>query len=166
MYLVGKVLRPRGLKGEVKVKIITSFPEHFQNLKTLFAKTENEWQSYSIIDVILSNKAVYLKFAEIISLDQADKLRGKELFIEREQLTDLSEGEFYVHDMIGMQVVSEEGEKLGELLDVETYAGNDVYVVKSPSGKELLIPAIQDVVKNVDLKNKTMTIHLMDGLLD
>lgn len=166
MYVVGKVLRPRGLKGEVKVEIITSFPGHFENLKTLFVKNENEWKAYSISGVNLSNKHVYLKFAEIESLEQAEKLRSKELFIEHDQLTDLSEDEYYVHDLIGMQVVSEKGEKLGKILDVETYTGNDVYVVKNSSGKEFLIPAIQDIIKNVDVENKILTIHLMDGLLD
>ncbi len=166
MYIVGKVLRPRGLKGEVKVEIITSFPGHFQNLKTLFAKNETEWKAYSISEASLSNRHVYLKFAEIVSLEQAEKLRGKELFIEHDQLTDLSEDEYYVHDLIGMQVVTEKGKKLGELLDVETYTGNDVYVIKNSSGKEFLIPAIQDIIKNVDVENKILTIHLMDGLLD
>ena len=166
MYLVGKVLKPRGLKGEVKAEIITSFPEHFKRLKTLSVKTDSEWRTYTLSGAKLSSGYVFLKFAEIQSLENAELLRNAELYIEQEQLTDLSEAEYYIHDLVGLQVFDENERRIGELIEVESYPASDVYVVKTPDGKCHMIPAIKEVIKQVDIKSSRMTIHVMEGLLE
>ena len=166
MYLVGKVIKPRGLKGELKVRIITSFPGHFEKLDSLFVKQKDIWQAYSVIQAKLSNGFVYLKFKNINSVEQAEQLRNAELGIEQQQLEKLEQDEYYVHDLIGLKVFDEQGLLVGTLTEVETYPGNDVYVVQTEDGREYLIPGIKKVNKHVDMKNNSLTIHVMEGLLD
>ena len=166
MYLVGRVIKPRGLKGELKVEIITSFPEHLLQLKQLFVKKNEQWQAHSVVQSKRSGKYAYLKFQDVHTLEQAEDFRNMELYIEQDQLTELDNDEYYVHDLIGVQVLDEKGSVLGEITDVETYTSNDVYVVLTKDGKEVLVPAIRDIVKEVSIKNKQMTIHVMDGLLE
>jgi len=166
MYLVGKVIKPRGLKGELKVKIITSFPGHFEKLDSLFVKQKDIWQAYSVNQAKLSNGFVYLKFKNVNSVEQAEQLRNAELGIEQQQLEKLEQDEYYVHDLIGLKVFDGQGILVGTLTEVETYPANDVYVVQTEDGKEYLIPAVQNIIKQVDMKNNSLTIHVMEGLLD
>ncbi len=166
MYLVGKVLRPRGLKGEVKVEIVTSFPEHFKKLKALLVKTDKVSQTFELSQAKLANGYVYLKFKNIHSAEEAERLRNAELYIEQDQLTELSETEYYIHDLLGIDVFDEAEHLIGELIEVESYPSSDVYIVKAPDGKCHMIPAIKDVVKQVDIKSGRMTIQAMEGLLE
>lgn len=166
MYLVGKVLRPRGLKGELKAEIITSFPEHFKQLKTVLVKVDSTWQTYALSQAKLSSGYVFLKFKEIHSVEEAESLRNAELYIEREQLTKLSKTEYYVHDLVGIGVFDENDRPVGELIEVESYPSSDVYVVRATDGKCHMIPAIKEVVKQVDIKSSRMTIRVMEGLLE
>lgn len=166
MYAVGKILKPRGLKGEVKVEIITSFPEHFESLQTVYLHNKNSWQPLSVSGVSFKKNAVYLTFKEVGSLEEAEKLRGYYLYIPKDDLIDLAQDEFYVHDLIGMHVVDDQGRQRGQIVDVESYAGNDVYILQDPDGKQHLIPAVKDVVIKVDQQLRQITIHVIDGLLD
>ncbi len=166
MYLVGKVLKPRGLKGEVKAEIITSFPEHFKKLKTLLIKADSVWQTYPLSQAKLASGYVYLTFKDIHSADEAERLRNAELYIEQEQLTNLSEMEYYIHDLVGIEVFDDAERLVGKLIEVESYPSSDVYVVEAPDGKCHMIPAIKDVIKQVDIKSGRMTIHVMEGLLE
>ncbi len=166
MYLVGKVIKPRGLKGEVKVEIITSFPEHFKKLKALLLKTDSGQRTYPLSQAKFSSGYVFLKFKDIHSVEEAERLRNAELYIEQEQLTELSETEYYIHDLLGIQVFDENEHPIGKLIEVESYPSSDVYVVKAPDGKCHMIPAIKDVIKHVDIKSGRMTIQVMEGLLE
>ncbi len=166
MYIVGKILKPHGIKGSVKAEIITSFPEHFLDLKKVYVDLENQKQAYSIQEVRLSNRFVFLKFSEINSIEEAETLRNAFIYIAEEDLMPLNEDEYYIHDLIGMQVVDENGTLIGTIKDVWTYTANDVYVLQTAQGEEKLIPAIKSVVKAVDREQKTMVIHVMEGLLD
>jgi len=160
------VLKPRGLEGELKVAIITSFPNHFKKIDTLFVKDKNTWQSYTVNRVRLTNKFVFLQFEGIQTAEQAEVLRNKELCVSTEQLQELETDEYYIHDLIGLQVFDEQGLLLGTIADVETYPGNDIYVLDNGQGQQYLIPAIRDVIKEVDIQSKRITIHVIEGLLE
>jgi len=166
MFVVGKVLKPQGIDGSVKVEIITSFPEHFLDLKQVFILKENTKQAYSIEHVRLSNRFVFIKFAGVNSIEQAEALRNQYLYIEEKDLTPLGEDEYYVHDLLGLKVFDEQGNYHGIISDVWSYTANDVYVVKTETGAELLLPAIKSVIKKIDRKAGKMIIHLMEGLTD
>ncbi len=166
MFVVGKILKPHGVKGSVKAEIITSFPEHFLELKTVYIEENNRKQAYSIEEVRLSNRFVFLKLSGINDYDQADALRNRYIYIAPDDLMPLGEDEYYIHDLIGLKVFDEQGTFVGTLRDVLTYSANDIYVLKTEDGAEYLIPAIKSVVKSVDLKERTMVIHVMEGMLD
>ena len=120
----------------------------------------------SIRTVSLSRGFAFLQFDEISSVDEAEKLRNVYLYIEEADLQPLAEDEFYIHELIGMQVFDEQDREIGEIVDVESHASNDIYVVQSKQGARYMIPAIKDVVKQVDRRNKTMHIQVIEGLLD
>ena len=166
MFVVGKILKPHGVKGSVKVEIITSFPEHFLELKTVYIEQENQKQAYSIEDARLSDRFVFLKFSGINDYDQADALRNHYIYIAQKDLMPLNKDEYYIHDLIGLKVFDEQGVFIGTIRDVWTYSANDIYVLNTDDGQEKLIPAIKPVVKSVNLKERTMVIHVMEGMLD
>lgn len=166
MYLVGKILKPKGLKGEVKVEIITSFPEHFTSLEQLYIMVNNEYKAYAVTKARVSGKFVFIKFTDIDLIEQAELLRNKELYIPESELMELSEGEFYIHQLIGVEVFDLAGTLLGEIVEVENYSASDIYVLKMADGSTKLIPAIKSVVKEVDISGNKMTIDVIDGLFE
>ncbi len=165
MFVVGKIVKPQGIRGEVKAKIITSFPEHFKELTTLYVDN-NGYQAYSVDHVRISDRFVFIKFEGVDSRSDAEALRNMYLYIPEEELRELEADSFYVHDLIGVQVLSEQGRLLGRIKDVNSYAGNDVYTIEDDEGAEHMIPAIKDIVIDVDIQKKTMTIRLLDGLFE
>ena len=165
MYVVGQVLKPQGIKGEIKVKSVSPDPKRFKTLKKIYIQKEN-LETYSIESVRISNKFVFLKLSEINNREDTEKLRGCDILIEESDLINLLPGEYFIHDLIGCQVVTEEGLKVGELIDVSQYSSNDVYVVKNEAGEEVLIPAIKEVIRQVDIVQKKIIVNLLEGLID
>ena len=166
MYIVGKVLKPKGLKGELKVEIITSFPEHFQELKKISVKDGLDWKNYPLVSVRLSDRFAFLKLQGIDSIESAETLRNQFLYIAEEDLNTLADDEYYLHDLVGMRVFDEHENLLGEIIDVESYAANDVYVLKDLQGEEHLLPAIKEVILSVDIARSKMIICKIEGLME
>lgn len=166
MYIIGKVLKPQGIKGEIKAEIITSFPGHFAELKQVHVKTDEKWQAYSIVYTRISNRFVFIKFEELNSIAEAEKLRNRFLYIPRSELTLLQDDEYYIHDLIGCSVYDENERLIGNITDVEEYSGNDVYLIKNSTDQEFRIPAIEQVIKEIDISRKKVMIHVIEGLLD
>ena len=166
MYLVGKVLKPQGIKGEIKAEIITSFPEHFTKLTQLYINEDARWQAWSVESVRLTGRFVYIKFTGIRTRNEAEKLRNRELYIEKSELLPLEKDAFYIHDLIGLDVLDEAGRRLGSIEEVENYPANDVYVMRGTDGGEYLIPAVKDVVLQIDLQARKMIIREIEGLFD
>jgi len=165
MYLVGYVLKPHGVRGELKIDPVTPDPVRFKKLEKVFLE-ENDFQAYSIERVRLSGRFVYLKLAGIDDRDTADKLRGHELFIEQKDLIDLPANSFFVHDIIGCEVIDISGDRIGRVRDVLDVSASDIYRVVSDDGKEFLIPAVKEIVKFVDVENKIIRIDPPDGLIE
>ena len=164
MYLIGIIVKPQGIKGEVKVKPVSPDPDRFYDLEKVNIGLK-KIQTYSIENIRISNSFVFLKLAQIDSRNDAELLRGKEILISEDQLIDLDEGEYFVHDLIGCQIISEDGLIIGEISDIIQNRSNDIYLVKNQKGHEYLIPAIADVIQKVDIQAKQITIHVLDGLL-
>jgi 16S rRNA processing protein RimM len=159
--IVGRILAPWGIKGEVKVEVITDFPERFapRNLVYLDARP------FEIESCRPHKQSLVLKLTSVDSVEAAEKLRDGELTIPRSELPELPEGQYYTFQLIGLDVVTTDGKRLGRIMDIMTTGSNDVYIVEGKRG-EILIPAIEDVVKSVDLKKGTITIEAIEGLLD
>ncbi len=165
MYVIGIILKPQGLKGEIKVRSISPYPERFKLLNKIFIKKESI-QTYTVQSVRVSGRFVFLKFDEINNRDQAENLRDCEILVEKSDLLELKDQEYFIHDLIGCRVYSEDGQEIGDLIEVSQFSSNDIYVVKNNQGKEILIPAISEVIRQIDLKTRTITIHLLEGLVD
>lgn len=166
MYIIGNIAKPQGIKGEVKVEIITSFPEHFLDLDELFIDFDGNLQTYSIESVRVSDRFVYIKFNDVNDRNDADLLRNKNLLIPVDELMPLEKDEIYVHDLIGMDVVDEDDTHLGKIIDVVSNDSSDIYVLKNMNDEEVLIPAVKDIVKDIDKSARKIVIHVIDGLLD
>lgn len=167
MFIVGKIVNTHGLKGEVKVKRITDFEERFHVGSTVYIKNKDNEAIPLIIASFRTHKNHdLLQFEEYDSIEAVEPLKGATLYIKTEQLTPLEPGEFYFHEIIGCKMYTLDGEYIGEIESILTPGANDVWVVKNESGKEILIPYIDDVVKEVNIEEKKVLIELMEGLID
>lgn len=166
MLQVGVISTTHGVRGEVKVFPTTDTAQRFLDLEAVYLDSENgERQKLEIQQVKFVKKFAVLKFKGLDDINEAEKYKGKALWIPREEAQPLGEDEYYIGDLIGMQVVLEDESPFGILKDVMETGANDVYVVETAQGKEALLPAIGECIRQVDVEAGVMTIHLMDGLL-
>lgn len=163
---VGAVTSTHGLRGEVKVFPTTDDPKRYQKLKKVYLKTQKQQKELEIERVRFFKNLVILKFKGLDDIADVQPYKGAKLYIMREDAVPLAEDEYFAADLIGLSVVSDENEKLGEVSNVLLTGANDVYVVKQSDGKELLIPAIKDCIKKIDLIGGEMIVHLLPGLRD
>ena len=162
---IGQIVNTFGIKGRVKVKPFTDDNKRFDRLEKVYIKNKEKLKEYQIEEVKYHKDMILIKFRGIENPEQANLLRNSYLMIDREEEKPLEEGTYYIVDMIGMDVYTDEGEKLGNIEDIFNTGSNDIYVVKNELGKQILLPAISDVVKNIDMENKKMVVHLISGLI-
>jgi 16S rRNA processing protein RimM len=162
---VGVITTTHGVRGEVKVFPTTDDPNRFKDLKKVLLDTGKELLPLEIEGVKFFKQLVILKFKGIDNINDIEKYRSKDLLISREDAVALEEGEYFIYDLIDSTVITEDGNELGVLAEVLTTAANDVYVVKTPVGKEILIPSIKECILDVDIENKKIIVHLLDGLV-
>ena len=161
---IGVITSTHGLKGEVKV-FPTTDPERFDYLEYVLLDTGKEKRRLTVERYRFFKNLVILKFREINDINDIERYKGHELWIAREDAQKLEEGEYYIGDLIGLTVFLEDGSRFGILEDVMETGANDVYVVRTDDGKEVLLPAIPDCILDVDLEGEKMTVHLMKGLI-
>ena len=163
---VGVIASAHGVKGEVKVFPTTDDAARFKQLKTVILDTGREQMTLTIEQVKFFKNMVILKFKEFDDINEIEKYKGKDLLIPRDQAVELAPGENFIVDLIGLRVVTDEGEEFGTLKDVLLTGANDVYVIAGKDGREYLFPVIRQCVLDVNLMEQTVTVHIMDGLLD
>lgn len=163
---VGVISSTHGVRGEVKVYPTTDDPNRFKKLKNVVLDTGKEYLDLEISGVKFFKNQVILKFKGIDNINDIEKYKGKDLLVHREDAVALEENENYVADLIDLQVVTDKGEVLGILTEVMETGANDVYVVETEDGNELLLPAISDCILDVDLDEEVMTVHVLPGLFD
>ncbi len=162
---IGAVANTHGIKGDLKIFPMTDDIKRFGKLKEVIMDTGRERLNLHVKAVRYQKNMVIINFEEFDNINQVEQYKGAKLLVDREHAVPLEEGEFFIADMIGMSVVSDEGEELGELVDVIQTGANDVYVAKK-GDTELLLPAIKDCIKNIDMENGVITAHIMPGLRD
>lgn len=166
-YDVAKILTTHGLNGEVKVALITDFPEERFAPGSELALKENHECKLTVKAGRPFKQFWLVTFAEISDIDQAAKLRGKTLVVSEENQQDLPAGVYYYRDILDSTVIdNKSGEKLGTIVDIQSPGANDVWLVREDSGKEYWIPYITDVVKKIDVAEKKIYVELMEGLRD
>ncbi|QDR80438.1 ribosome maturation factor RimM [Sporomusa termitida] len=161
LITIGKIVAPHGVRGDVRIFPLTDFPDRFHALKTVYVENVGQMQLESARP---HKKFILLKFAGINTMNEAGNLSGKLLKIGREDLVQLPAGQYYIFDIIGLNVFNEEGELLGIITDVLQPGSNDVYVIETQDKQELLVPAIKEVVKQIDIAGKKMLVKLQEEM--
>lgn len=163
---VGIITSPHGVKGEVKVYPTTDDIKRFSKLKEVFLSKGEYQQLLHVKSVKYQKNMVILGFEEFNSMNEVEVLRQCPLLVDRKNAVKLQKDEYFIADLIGLKVISEEDGVQGELKEVIQTGANDVYVIELKDGRELLLPAIADCVLDVDIQGRTMKIHILKGLLD
>ena len=162
----GVITTTHGIRGEVKVFPTTDDVHRFEDLDSVLLDTGREYMELEIENVKYFKQYAILKFKGIDNINDIVKYKGRSLYVTRDQAIPLEEDEYYIADLMGLDIYLENGEKFGILKDVMETGANDVYIVETEEGKEVLIPAIHECVLDIDIEENRMEIHLMDGLLD
>ncbi len=165
-FRIGVITRPHGVLGEMKVYPVTDDIKRFKGMKEILMGPpegqKGDLSTVKVEGVRFQKNMVLLKLSGIESPEEARKLSQYQLYVKREDAIPLSDGEYYVSDLIGLTVLSEKGEKLGILKDVLKTAANDVYVVKGE--REILVPAVKEYVLSIDLPKGEMTVLFVEGM--
>lgn len=162
---IGQIVNTFGIKGMVKVKPFTDDIKRFDKLKKVYVEKSKQCTEYEIEEVKYHKNMVLIKFKGIDTMEKADELRNSYLTISRDSVEPLEEGRYYIVDLLGLEVYSDDGTLLGILDDIFNTGSNDIYVVKDNLGKQILLPAISEVIKQVDIENKKIVVHLIKGLI-
>lgn len=164
-FEIGKITGTHGIRGTMRVFPTTEDPSRFERLKEIIVEIRGKRETFHIQKVAFHKQFVLLTVKEIIDINVAELYKNGRILIPDAMAIPLGEDEYYNRDLYGLKVVTEEGEELGEITEIFPTGSNDVYVVKKDGkGKELLLPAIKDCIKNVDLENGVMTVKLLEGL--
>ena len=161
--VVGRLRRPHGVRGEILMEVITDFPERLQDSTLVYVGEDH--QELRIRSRRAQGANLVLAFDGYNSPEEAGELRNKLVFVRAADRPALPEGEYYHHQLIGLRVISDEGQYLGTLKNILDYAANDVYVIQAEGGQEILLPAIDSVILDVDLDNGIIRVHLLPGLI-
>jgi len=162
---VGVIASTHGIKGEVKIFPTTDDAKRFNSLKEVILDTGKEKKTLSIEGVKYFKQFVILKFKGIDTINDIEIFKGKSLFVTRDQAVPLEEDEYFVADLIGFEVLEEATGLHGTLQDVLETGANDVYIIKLSDNRELLLPAIKQCVLNINMEERKMKIHILEGLL-
>jgi 16S rRNA processing protein RimM len=163
---VGVIAQTHGIKGEVKVFPTTDDVNRFKSLKKVILDTEKEKLELEIEGVKFFKQYAILKFKGIDNINDIEKYKGKSLLVTRDNAVKLEKNEYFIADMIGMKVLTEDEQQFGTLIDVLETGANDVYIIETVDKKEVLLPAIKQCILNIDIENQFMKVHIMEGLLD
>lgn len=161
---VGVISSTHGIRGEVKVFPTTDNVKRFKKGISLILDTGKEEKELVVEGVKFFKQFVILKFEGIDHINDIEKYKSKSLYVTRENAVKLKKNEYFIADLIGIKVWEDSGDFLGELKDVMETGANDVYVVLQENGKEILLPAIKDCILSVEIEERKMIVHVMEGL--
>ncbi|MDQ0245659.1 16S rRNA processing protein RimM [Bacillus fengqiuensis] len=168
-FNVGKIVNTHGVRGEVRVISKTDFAEERYtpgNKLYIFKERDTEPLEVTVASHRQHKSFDLLTFEGYHNINEVEQFKDSLIKIPESQLEELEEGEFYYHEIIGCSVATEEGEEVGKIKEILSPGANDVWVIQRKSGKDLLIPYIEEVVKEIDIENKQVKIRVMEGLLD
>ena len=162
---IGQIVNTFGIKGFVKVNPFVDDILRFDDLEKVYLRRNKEIKELQVEEVKYHKNMVLVKFKGIDKVEDAELLRNFYLEVDRENAIELEEGEYFIADLLGMNVLTEENEELGKLEDIFNAGSSDIYVVKTKEGKQILLPAISEVIKEINLKENKIIVHLLEGLI-
>ena len=163
-FEIGQIVNTYGIKGFVKVVPFTDDITRFEKLKDVYIEYKGSLISMTIDEVSYSKSNVLLKFKEAPDINMVEKYKGCYLKIKRKDVVKLPKDTYFISDLIGIEVYKDDGMLLGVIIDIFKTGSNDVYVVKDDLGKQILLPAIKEVIKNIDVENRKIIVNLIKGL--
>ncbi|WP_041285471.1 ribosome maturation factor RimM [Desulfoscipio gibsoniae] len=161
---IGKIVNTQGHRGEVRVIPLTDFPQRFSTMNKVHVGHNGKTDLMNVEKTYQHKKFIIIKFMGIEDMNTAETLKGAHLLIPRDELMPLPEDSFYIFDIVGMEVFTEDGRFLGQVRDVLQTGANDVFIVEGVVKRPLLLPALKKVVRNVDMVHKKMIVCLLEGL--
>ena len=161
--VVGKLRRPHGVRGEILMDVLTDFPERLKLDVTVYVG--DQFQPLCIRNTRKHRQALLVSFEEYNNRESAGELRNKFVYVQAKDRPPLPDGEYYYHELIGLQVDTDAGETLGVLTDILETGANDVYIVSPDQGQDILLPAIPSVVLEINLEQGRMLVHILPGLI-
>ena len=164
-FEIGQIVNTFGIKGFVKVKPFTDDLERFEELKSVFVEKNKELVEMQIEEVKYHKNLVLIKFKGIEDLNMAEKLKGCYIKIHRKDTRKLPEGTYFIADLIGAKVYDEDGNLLGKVDDIYNNKVHDIYVIKDDLGKQILLPSTKEIIKDIDIDNDKIVVHLINGLI-
>lgn len=164
-FEVGQIVNTFGVKGMLKVKPFTDDANRFEELKKVYICKKEKLEEVEIEEVKYHKDMVLLKVKGIDDMNEAEKVKGLYLKIDRKNAKKLPKGTYFIADLLGLEVYSDKEEFLGKVDDIFRTGANDVYVVKDEKGKQLLLPGIPEVIKEIDLEKEKIIVHLLKGLV-
>ena len=162
---IGQIVNTFGIKGFVKVNPFVDDITRYDDLEKVYVKRNKELKEMEVEEVKYHKNMVLVKFKGIDRVEDAELLRNSYLEVDRENAIELQEGEYFIADLLGLNVYDEEGKSLGKLEDIFNTGSNDIYVVKTEEGKQILLPAISEVIKEINLQENKIVVHLLEGLI-
>ena len=162
---VGQIVNTFGIKGFVKVYPYVDDISRFDNLKKVYIKSKKIDKELPIEEVLYHKNMVLIKFKGIETVEEAEKLKNAYVEIDRAEAIPLEEGQYFIADLLGLDVYLDTGEKLGVLEDIYNTGSSDIYVVKNELGKQFLLPYIDEVIKKIDVEEGKITVHIIEGLI-
>ena len=165
-FEVGQIVNTFGIKGEVKVVPYTDDIDRFDDFKELLIERKKELNTFEIEHIKYHKNMVIIKFKGIDSVEEADKYRNCYLKIDRKDAKKLPKDTYFIADLLGLPVYTDEGVILGKVDDIYNNGSTDIYVIKDDIGKQILLPSIPEVLKEVDLDKEKIIVHIIEGLLD
>lgn len=164
-FEIGQIVNTFGIKGEVKVNPFTDDIEQFERLKSILVEKNKKLLEVEIENVRNQKHLVILKLKNIEDMNTAEKYKGCYIKIHRKDARKLPDGTYFIADIIGSEVITDDGQKLGKVDDIYNTGSNDIYVVKDELGKQILLPGIKDVILDIDIEKQVVTVHLLEGLI-
>ncbi len=155
--VIGKVVAPHGVRGDIRIMPLTERPERFLDFRELLLE---DGRKLTVLNMRFHKRMLLASTKEITSMDQAELLRGKKIFIDAEILPELEEDRYYVADLIGLPVFDDTGKELGTFKDTISTGSNDVYVISVPNAKDILIPALKIYIKEIDITGGRIVVKL------
>lgn len=162
---IGQIVNTFGIKGQVKVVPFTDDITQFDTLKQIYIEKRKNLELFEIEKSNYHKNMMILKLKGIDTPEQAESLRNCYIKINRKDARKLPEGTYFIVDLIGLDVYTDEEKLLGTLEDIYNAGSSDIYVVRTSEGKQILLPAIKDVIKKVDIENKKVIVHIIEGLI-
>lgn len=166
LYAVGKVVKVFGVKGEVVVRPTTHSPHRFRKLKRVFVGRPGVTaREYTIEQVHIGTRGVRVKLSDLNDRDAAEKIIGSHIFVDARDRVRIPRGTFFIHDVLGLTVLDQDGNALGTVKELMKLPAHDVLVVEQ-NGREVLVPSVKEFIRSIDLNTKTMRVHILEGMVE